>query len=173
MTPRARTFSQAPQAVRSARGRRRRNRIFPTAACAGRALHTDKCDALGLAADVHGLGNVSGSATARAVFRIHSSPSVAKESFINSGSLRHKVNPVTKTEQARFEPRRERSGRPGHGSSQNYFVSSPINTPNGLSEISPPWADEAPVPIRPLADANPLRFRSSVIFCGMFDIFNA
>ena len=43
-------------------------------AVAGRTLQTDKCNALGLATDVHRLGNVSGTATVRAVFRIHSLP---------------------------------------------------------------------------------------------------
>jgi hypothetical protein len=100
MTARARTFSQAPQAVRSARGRGG-HRTFPSAAGAGRTLHADKCNALGLTLDIHGPGNVSGTAAARAVFRIHSSPSVANEFFTSSGSQYHKVNPVTKHEHVR------------------------------------------------------------------------
>jgi hypothetical protein len=70
MTPRARTFSQAPQAVRSARGRRRR-RISPATAGTSGTFHTDKCDALGLTANVHGPCNISGTAAVRAVLRSH------------------------------------------------------------------------------------------------------
>jgi hypothetical protein len=70
---RARTFSQAPQAVRSARGRGG-CRIFPSAASTGRTLQSDKCHALGLTFYVHGPGNVSGTAAARAVVRIHPPP---------------------------------------------------------------------------------------------------
>jgi hypothetical protein len=77
MTPRARPFSQAPQAVRSARGRRG-HRAFPSTPCAGRTLQADECHPVGLTADVHGSGNVSGTAAARAVFRIHSSPSIVR-----------------------------------------------------------------------------------------------
>jgi len=83
--PRARTFSQAPQAVRSARGRRW-DRVFPSSACAGRTLQSDKCDAFGLATDVHWLGNVSGTAAARAVLRIHSPPSIATSFALNCSS---------------------------------------------------------------------------------------
>jgi len=111
MTPRARTFSQAPQAVRSARGRRW-DRAFPTAADAGRTLHPDKGNALGLAADVHRLGNVSGTAAARAVLRIHSSPSVGPECFTNSCAPRQKVNCVTKYEQSWRLRESEGSGPP-------------------------------------------------------------
>jgi hypothetical protein len=74
---RARTFSQAPQAVRSARGRRWHG-VFPTSACASRTLDPDKRDTLGLTTVVQGLGNISGTAAARAVLRIHSSPSIGK-----------------------------------------------------------------------------------------------
>ena len=83
MTPRARTFSQAPQAVRSARGRRR-CRISPSTTGAGRTLYADKCNALGLTADVRRPCNISGTAAARAVSRIHSSPSITKKFFTNS-----------------------------------------------------------------------------------------
>ena len=96
--------SQAPQAVRSACGRRR-HRISPSTACAGRTLQADKCNAFRLTADVHRPSNISGTAAARAVFRIHSSPSVAKESSTNSRSQSHKVNPVTKHEHVRVRTR--------------------------------------------------------------------
>jgi hypothetical protein len=82
MASRARTFSQAPQAVRSARGRRR-YRSFPSTAGTGRTFQADKCNALGSTLDIHGPGNVSGTAAVRAAVRIHSSPSVAKEFFID------------------------------------------------------------------------------------------
>jgi hypothetical protein len=108
---RARTFSQAPQAVRSARGRRG-NRISPSTACASRTLHADKCNALGPTADVHSLGNVSGAAAARAVFRIHSSPSVVKEFFTESRSQRQKLHSVTKHEQVRIRGTRRKADFP-------------------------------------------------------------
>ena len=104
--------SQAPQAVRSARGRRR-HRIFPSAAGAARALQADKRNALGLTLDVHGPGYISGTAAARAAVRIHSSPSVAMEFFINPGSPCAKVNLVTKREQLRISNRVRLSSRPG------------------------------------------------------------
>ncbi len=75
VTLRARTFSQAPQAVRSACSRRR-HRSFPAAAGTGRTLHTDKRNALRFTLDIHGLRHISGTAAARAAVRIHSSPSV-------------------------------------------------------------------------------------------------
>ncbi len=103
VTPRARTFSQAPQAVRSARSRRRPG-CFPFAAGAGRTLHADKRDALGFTLDVHGLGKISGTAAARAAFRIHSSPSVASQFFTNLRRQCDKVNPVTKPEQVQRSP---------------------------------------------------------------------
>jgi hypothetical protein len=103
MTPRARTFSQAPQAVRSARGRGG-DGVFPFVACAGRTLHADERDALGLTIHVHGSGNVSGTAAARAVLQIHCSPSVAKEFFTDSRSCFRKVNFVTKHEQIWISP---------------------------------------------------------------------
>src|ERR1700686_4330188 len=98
MTIRAGTFSQAPQAVRSARGRRGR-RILPSAAGAGRTLQTDKCNAFGPTADVHRARNISATATAQAVFRSHSFPLNCKEFFTDWLGSRQKVNPVTKTEQ--------------------------------------------------------------------------
>ena len=73
---RAGTFSQAPQAVRSARGRRW-SRVSLAGARAGRTLHSDKCNTLGPTTDVHRLGNVSCTAAARAVLESHSFPSVA------------------------------------------------------------------------------------------------
>jgi hypothetical protein len=100
VTLRAPTFSQAPQAVRSARGRWGK-RTFPSTAFAGRTLQADECHAIGLTADVHRPGNVSGTAAARAVFRSHSSPSIIKKFFINSGWQNYKLNLVTKHEQAR------------------------------------------------------------------------
>ncbi len=107
MTPRARTFSQAPQAVRSARGRGW-DHVFPSAACARRTFHSDKCHAFRLTVDVDRFGNVSGTAAARAVDRIHLSPSIVNESCIKFGWPRQKVNSVTKTEQT---PAGGRSGR--------------------------------------------------------------
>jgi|GEM_PF-2586394 hypothetical protein len=104
--------SQAPQAVRSARSIGW-NRVFPSTATASRALHSDKCDALGLATDVHRLGNVSGTAAARTVLRIHSSPSVATEFFIKSRSRRQKVNCVTKHEHELAQSRVCPSARAG------------------------------------------------------------
>jgi len=77
MTPRARTFSQAPQAVRSARGRRR-NGTLPPAASARRTLQADECHAIGFTANIHRPGNVSGAAAAQAGFRIHASLSFVK-----------------------------------------------------------------------------------------------
>src|ERR1700693_5045237 len=92
------TFSQAPQAVRSARGRRW-DRAFPSTACAGRTFHPNKCNAFGPTADIHRLGNIHGTAAARAILRSHLSPSVAIEFFTKSASLRQKVICVTKHEQ--------------------------------------------------------------------------
>jgi hypothetical protein len=69
---RALTFSQAPQAVRSARGGW--GWVPTSTAVAGRTLQTDKCNTFGPTTDVHRPGNVSGTATVRAVFRIHSLP---------------------------------------------------------------------------------------------------
>ena len=73
MTARFRTFSQAPQAVRSAGGRRW-DRALPAGAPAGGTLQTDKCDALGLTVQVHRFRNISSTAAIRAVVRSHSSP---------------------------------------------------------------------------------------------------
>ena len=67
--------SQAPQAVRSAGGRRR-DRALSAAAPAGGTLHPDKRDAIGLPVQVHGLRNISRTAAVRAVVRSQSlSPS--------------------------------------------------------------------------------------------------
>jgi hypothetical protein len=180
---RARTFSQAPQAVRSARGRRG-NRISPSTAYASRTLHADKCNALGLTTDVHSLGNVSGAAAARAVFRIHSSPSVARS--FSPNRARSGTNFILLRNTNKFESapcgekqisRRElgvrRRGTPAGLLRWFYFVSSPIKTPKGSSETSLPCVTEAPVPIRLLAEAKPLCFNSRVIFWGAFDIFSA
>jgi hypothetical protein len=73
MTARFRTFSQAPQAVRSAGGRRW-DWAFPACAPAGGTSQADKCDAFGLTVQVHGFRNVSSTAAIGAVIRIHSSP---------------------------------------------------------------------------------------------------
>jgi len=76
MTARGRTFSQAPQAVRSARGRRW-DGVFPASALANGTKHTDKSDAFGLTVQVHWLRNISSAAAVRTVVRSHSfSPSV-------------------------------------------------------------------------------------------------
>jgi small subunit ribosomal protein S6 len=120
------TFTADSQAVRSARGRRG-SRLVPSTACAGGALHADESNALGLTTHVHRLGNVSGSAAARAVFRIHSSPSVAKESFTNSSGQRQKVDLVTKNEQIRAI--RGEGSRARDRSDRSYFDISPMNTP--------------------------------------------
>jgi hypothetical protein len=98
VTLRAPTFSQAPQAVRSARGRWGK-RTFPSTAFAGRTLQADECHAIGLTADVHRPGNVSGTAAARAVLRIHRSPSIAKSFSLIRVRSAIKVNSVTKDEQ--------------------------------------------------------------------------
>src|SRR5208283_253412 len=66
------TFSQAPPAVRSACGDGR-TRALPAGTPAGRTLHTDKGNTLGLTVQVHGLRNVSSTAAVRAVVRTHSS----------------------------------------------------------------------------------------------------
>ena len=73
MTVRFRTFSQAPQAVRSASGRRW-DWALSAGAPAGSTLQTDKSNAFGLTVQVHGLCSISSTAATRAVGRIHSSP---------------------------------------------------------------------------------------------------
>ena len=73
MTARFRTLSQAPQAVRSAGGRRR-DWALPAGAPASGAFQADKCDTVGLTVQVHGLRNISTTAAVRAVVRSHSSP---------------------------------------------------------------------------------------------------
>jgi hypothetical protein len=125
MTPRARPFSQAPQAVRSARGRWGHQR-FPSTPCARRTFQTDECHPVRLSTDVHRSGNVSGTAAARAVFRIQSSPSVAKEFFTNSRSPRHKVNSVTKREQIR----RQRGARCAHFPVRGSHTGLPLSSRN-------------------------------------------
>jgi hypothetical protein len=72
-TVRFRTFSQAPQAVRSAGGRRW-DWALPAGAPAGGTLQADKSDTLRLTVQVHGLRNVSTTAATWAVVRSHSSP---------------------------------------------------------------------------------------------------
>jgi len=73
MTVRLRTFSQAPQAVRSASGRRW-DWALSAGAPADSTLQTDKGNAFGLTVQVHGLCSISSTAATRAVVRIHSSP---------------------------------------------------------------------------------------------------
>ncbi len=73
MTARFPYVSQAPQAVRSAGGRRW-DRAFPASTRTSRAFHSDKCDTFGLTVQVHRLRNIPRTAAIRAVFRIHSSP---------------------------------------------------------------------------------------------------
>ena len=73
MTVRLRTFSQAPQAVRSAGGRRR-DWALPAGAPAGGTLQADKSDTFGLTVQVHRLRNIPTTAAIRAVVRSHSSP---------------------------------------------------------------------------------------------------
>ena len=74
MTARFRTFSQAPQAVRSAGGRRW-DGAFLARARAGRALYADKRDAFGLAIQIHRLRNISSTAATRAEIQSAFSPS--------------------------------------------------------------------------------------------------
>jgi hypothetical protein len=73
MTARFRTFSQAPQAVRSAGGRRW-DKAFPARARADGTFQADERDAFGLTVQVHGLRNISSTTATRAVVRNHSSP---------------------------------------------------------------------------------------------------
>jgi hypothetical protein len=73
MTARFRTLSQAPQAVRSAGGRRW-DGALPASAPAGGAIDADKGDALGLTVQVHWLRNISTTAAVWAVVRSHSIP---------------------------------------------------------------------------------------------------
>ena len=72
-TIRARTSSQAPQAVRSARGRRL-DRASSSAPATGGAFHADERDSFRLTVDVHRFRDKSTAATVRAVVRVHSSP---------------------------------------------------------------------------------------------------
>ncbi len=54
-----------------------------------------------------------------------------------------------------------------------YLLSSPMKTPNGCSEISPPWAADFSVTSKSFTEVKPLPFRSTVISRGAPDIFNA
>ena len=65
--------SQAPQAVRSAYGRRW-DWADSASSLTGRTLHADKCDSLGLAIQIHRLRNISRATAVRALVRYHSSP---------------------------------------------------------------------------------------------------
>src|SRR5580658_929416 len=51
-------------------------RVFPPSACADRTFLPDKRHAVGFATDFDRLSDISGTAAARTVLRIHSSPSV-------------------------------------------------------------------------------------------------
>ena len=73
MAARTRTFSQAPQAVRSARSLGREF-SFPAGTRADRALGSDKRDPLGLTVHVHRFRNISRAAAIRAVVRTQTSP---------------------------------------------------------------------------------------------------
>jgi len=65
------TFSQAPQAVRSARSSRW-DRAFPASARADSTFHADKRDAVRLTVQVHRLRDISRTAAIRTVVRAHS-----------------------------------------------------------------------------------------------------
>jgi hypothetical protein len=73
MTVRFRTFSQAPQAVRSARSRRR-DRVFPSGSPANGAFQVDERDPFGLTVQVQWFRDVSCASAIRAVVRRHSLP---------------------------------------------------------------------------------------------------
>jgi hypothetical protein len=73
MTVRLRTFSQAPQAVRSAHGRRW-DRMFPAGSRADRTLEIDERNALGLTVQVDRFCDISRAPAIRAIVRCHSSP---------------------------------------------------------------------------------------------------
>lgn len=99
MTARFRTLSQAPQAVRSAGGRRR-DWALPAGAPAGGAFQADKCDAVGLTVQVHRLRNISTAAAVRAVVRSHSSPpSLLRNCQRREREIRRRVFCVTNHEQ--------------------------------------------------------------------------
>ena len=83
MTARTGTFSQAPQAVRSAGGRGW-DWAFPSGACADWAFQADKCDAIGLTVQVHGFRHISGAAAIRAVIRTQTSPPSVLNAFCPS-----------------------------------------------------------------------------------------
>jgi hypothetical protein len=85
VTVRTRTFSQAPQAVRSARSRRW-DGMLPASAGAGRALQTDKRDALGLTVQVHRFRDISSTAAIRAVVRTQSSPPSLLKAFCTTST---------------------------------------------------------------------------------------
>ena len=82
MTARFRTFSQAPQAVRSARGRRR-DRKFPAGAATNRAFGADKRDPVDLTVQVHGLRHISTAAAVWAIVRSHSFSPLAVDGIVH------------------------------------------------------------------------------------------
>jgi len=82
MTARFRTFSQAPQAVRSARGRRR-DRKFPAGAATDRAFGADKRNPVDLTVQVHGLRNISTAAAVWAIVRSHSFSPLAVDGIVH------------------------------------------------------------------------------------------
>ena len=73
MTVRTTTFSQAPRAVRSARGRGW-DLALSTGAPTYGAFQADKRNAFGLTVQVHRLRDISSTATIRAVVRTHTDP---------------------------------------------------------------------------------------------------
>jgi hypothetical protein len=85
MMARFRTFMQAPQVVRSTRGRRW-DWALPACAPAGGTFQADKGDAFGLTVQVHRLRNISSTAATRAVVRSHSSPPSVLKAFSTTGA---------------------------------------------------------------------------------------
>jgi hypothetical protein len=85
MAARLRTSLQAPQAVRSARSRGW-DWALPAGAAAGGTFHTDKCDAVRLTVQVHGLRNISRPAASWAIGPSHSSPPSLLTAFCITGA---------------------------------------------------------------------------------------
>jgi hypothetical protein len=102
MTARFRTLSQAPQAVRSAGGRRW-GWAFPSGARAGRTLQADECNAVGLTVHVHRLRNKSTTAAIRAVVRSHSSPPSVLGALSTKQARNFRQNVLRYESRTRFE----------------------------------------------------------------------